>query len=90
MPFTLLRLRAEHPDESSEELARTALGTCGQSGSSRRIATEARAAPRLQFVDLLIAEIGRGLDDPTPERIEEELIALDLHEYVRDSLPSDS
>lgn len=89
VPFTLLRLRAEHPDESSEELAQRLSEHVGRAVRPDALRQKLRRA-RLQFIDLLIAEIGRGLDDPTPERIEEELIALDLHEYVRDSLPSDS
>ena len=89
VPYTLLRLRAEHPDESSEELAQRLSKHVGRAVRPDAFRQKLRRA-RLQFVDLLIAEIGRGLVDPTPERIEEELIALELHEYVRDLLPSDS
>ena len=43
---------------------------------------------RLQFADLLITELGRSIDDPTPEKIEEELIALGLLELMRGLLPA--
>ncbi len=89
VPYTLLRMRADHPDESSDQLARRLSEHLGKAVRPDALRQKLRRA-RLQFVDLLIAEIGRGLDDPTPERIEEELIALGLHEFVRDLLPSDS
>jgi hypothetical protein len=44
---------------------------------------------RLRFADLLMKEIALGLDDATPQEIEEELAALGLLEHVRDFLPSD-
>lgn len=86
--YTLLRLRAEHPDESSDELAERLSTQLGKAVRPDALRQKLRRA-RLQFVDLLITEISRGLDHPTPERIEEELIALNLHEYVRDLLPSE-
>ena len=42
---------------------------------------------RMQFADLLITEIGQGLSDPTPKKIQEELLALGLLEYLHDLLP---
>lgn len=87
--YTLLRMRADHPDESSDQLAARLSEKLGKTVRPDAFRQKLRRA-RLQFVDLLITEIGRGLDDPTPERIEEELVALELHEFVRDLLPSDS
>jgi hypothetical protein len=43
----------------------------------------------LQFADLLIAEVAKGLRDPTAEKIEEELVALQLMDMVRNLLPED-
>ncbi len=85
---TLLRLRAEFPDESSEQLAERLSERLGKAVRPDALRQKLRRA-RLQMVDLLLAEIARGLNDPTPQRIEEELIALGLFEFVRDLLPAE-
>ena len=82
--YTVLRLRSDYPDDSSEQLAERlsqAVGRPVRSDACRQRLHRARS----QFADLLIAEVARGLNDPTPERIEEELAALGLI----DLLPSD-
>ncbi len=57
--------------------------TCGWGIALRQKLRRAR----LQFADLLIAEIARGLNDPTAEKIEDELVALGLIDVVRGLLP---
>jgi len=44
---------------------------------------------RLQFADLLLVELAKGFDEPTAEKIEDELVALGLVDIVRDLLPED-
>jgi RNA polymerase sigma-70 factor (ECF subfamily) len=85
---TLLRLRTEHPDESSEELAERFSQAIGRTVRADAVRQKLRRA-RLQFADLLIGEIAKGLHDPSPEKIEDELIALGLMDFVRDLRPSD-
>ncbi len=85
---TLLRLRTEFPDATSDELAaklgqRT--GTPIRADACRQVLRRAR----LKFAEFLIDEVRLGLDDPSPMRVEEELGALELLEYVRDFLPAD-
>jgi hypothetical protein len=41
---------------------------------------------RRRFEDLLVEEVAGSLEDPTPERVEQELIALDLLGYCRPGL----
>ena len=43
---------------------------------------------RVKFAELLIEEIADGLEDASPDDVEEELAALGLMDYVRD-LPPD-
>jgi len=86
--YTLLRLRADHPDDTSEQLAARLSQRTGKPFRADAMRQKLRRA-RLQFVDLLIAEVARGLDDPTPEKIEDELIALELLEVVRSFLPAE-
>ena len=44
---------------------------------------------RMQFVDLILAEVANGLADPTPEKIQDELAALGLLGLVQRYLPAD-
>lgn len=85
---TLLRLRAEFPDATSDDLA-------AKLSSKTKAAVKADACrqmlrrARLRFAEALVTEIGIGLADPTPARVAEELAALGLLEYVKDFLPDD-
>jgi len=88
LAYTLLRMRADHPDDSSEQLAARLSKKTGTPIRADALRQKLRRA-RLQFADRLIAEIAGSLGDPTPERIEEELVALGLLEMVRDLLPAD-
>ncbi len=81
-----LRLRAEAPDDAAEELARRLSRETGEPVRADRFRQLLRRA-RVRFAEALVAEIGAGLDAPTPERIEDELIALGLHTQIRGLLP---
>jgi RNA polymerase sigma factor (sigma-70 family) len=87
--YTLLKLRADCPDDSSEQLAERLSEKLGRPVRADALRQALRRA-RLQFADLLITEIAKGLEGPTPEKIEEELAALGLLEYMRDLLPTES
>jgi len=88
MAYTLLRLRVEHPADSSDELALRLSQQIGQPMRADAVRQKLRRA-RLKFVDLLIAEVAKGLRDATPERIEEELVDLGLMDFLRELLPAD-
>jgi RNA polymerase sigma factor (sigma-70 family) len=88
MVHTILRLRTDYPDESSDQLAERLSVAVGQTVRPDAARQKLRRA-RLQFVDLLLTEVANGLDQPDPERIEEELIELGLMEMVRKYLPAD-
>jgi RNA polymerase sigma-70 factor (ECF subfamily) len=75
--FTVLRFRADHPDASSTEMAdqlSEVLGKPITSSAVRQILHRARE----RFADLLLEEIAQGLDNPTDEALEAELIDLAL------------
>jgi DNA-directed RNA polymerase specialized sigma24 family protein len=85
---TVLRLRADFPDDTSDQLAARVgekLGKPVRADACRQMVRRAR----LRFAELLLAEIGQGLADPSPDRIADELAALGLLENVRDFLPAD-
>jgi RNA polymerase sigma-70 factor (ECF subfamily) len=83
--FTVLRYRADNPDASSAAMA---------DGLSRQLGKMVTAAgvrqtlhrARERFADLLLDEIAQGLDRPTPEALEEELVDLGLLEHCRPAL----
>jgi len=86
--WTLLRLRSEHPDDDSAQLAARLSQATGRTFRADAMRQQLRRA-RLRFAELLVEEIARGLDNPTPERVEDELIEVGLMEYVRGFLPPD-
>ncbi len=86
--YTLLKLRAAHPDASSNELAEQLSARLGKPVRADALRQQLRRA-RVRFAELLIDEVAEGLDKPSADRIEEELIALGLFEHVRDLLPPD-
>jgi RNA polymerase sigma factor (sigma-70 family) len=88
LSWTLLRLRADHPDDDLTELAARFAQQTGKSLRPPALRQQLRRA-RLRFAELLIEEVAKSLDDPSPERVEEELIETGLMPYVRDFLPPD-
>ena len=84
----LLRLRAENPDDSSQELAAKLLQKTGFEAKPDHLRQLLRRA-RLRFAECLVTEVALGLGDPSPERVEEELADLGLLDHVREFLPED-
>lgn len=85
---TLMKLRTEFPDATSDELAEklgAKLGKATRADSCRQMLRRAR----LKFAEALVEEIRMGLADPSPGRVAEELSHLGLLEYVKDFLPDD-
>lgn len=83
--FRLLKLRVEHPESSSEELAQLLsrqLGSDVRADTSRQMLRRARA----RFAEHLLDEVRAGLDDESDARVQEELAALGLLAWVRDFL----
>jgi RNA polymerase sigma factor (sigma-70 family) len=86
VPWTVLKLRAEHPQDDSEQLAARLSEQTGRPFRPEAMRQQLRRA-RVRFAQALWEEVARGLDDPTPERVEEELTEVGLMEYVQDFLP---
>jgi len=86
--YTLLRLRADHPDVDTVNLTERLAEATGRSHRPDAVRQKLRRA-RLRFAQLLIEEVAASIDDPSPERVEEELADIGLIEYVRDFLPAD-
>jgi RNA polymerase sigma factor (sigma-70 family) len=84
--WTVLRLRAEHPDDDSAALAARLSEQTGRPFRAAAMRQQLRRA-RKRFAAVLLEEIARTLDDPTPQRVVEELATVGLMEYVQDFLP---
>jgi RNA polymerase sigma-70 factor (ECF subfamily) len=84
----LLRLRARYPEARSEELVERLAEKTGKSITPEALRQQLRRA-RVKFAELLIDEIADGLENSSPDDVEEELAALGLIDYVRDLLPAD-
>ncbi|HQR43336.1 MAG TPA: sigma-70 family RNA polymerase sigma factor [Gemmatales bacterium] len=86
--YTLLKLRMEFPDATSDEMAEkfsAKLNTTIKADACRQMLRRAR----FKLAQALVEEIENGLEEDTPARVLEELAALELLEHVKDFLPAD-
>ena len=88
MAYTLLRLRSEHPDESSEQLAKRLGDRLNRVVRADALRQKLRRA-RVRFAELLLMEIANGLTRATASDVEEELVDLQLYRLVERLLPED-
>jgi DNA-directed RNA polymerase specialized sigma24 family protein len=82
----LVLLTIEHPGETSGEWAARINEETG-AGLTADAVRQQLVRARRKFADLLVDEAWRSLKRPTPERLEEWLIELDLYHHVKDFLP---
>ena len=85
---TLLKLRAEHADADSPQLAELLSYATGKAWKPDATRQQLRRG-RLRLAQLLVEEIAGSMNSPSADLIEAELIDLGLMEYVRPFLPSD-
>jgi RNA polymerase sigma factor (sigma-70 family) len=83
--YLVLRSRVEHPDASSDDLARIVSERTGRPLRADAVRQALRRA-RARFAELVIDEVARGLAEPSPEAVKEELREIGLHDYLRDFL----
>lgn len=81
----VLRHKADHPEESSEETARSLSAQLGKSISAPA-ARKALQRAREKFADLLLEDLRSSMQDSAPDALEQELIDLRLYEYCRPAL----
>jgi RNA polymerase sigma-70 factor (ECF subfamily) len=84
---TVLRLRVEHPDDDSGALAGRLSKAAGRKFAAAAARQQLHRA-REQFAEMVIDEVARGLSEPTPQAIREELTELGLASYLGDLVPS--
>lgn len=85
--YSVLRYRTEHPQHNSQEMAKalseSPLTTTPMTAASVR-KTLQRARER--FALLLVEEVAASLEEDSPERVEQELVELQLKPYCRSAL----
>lgn len=84
--YAVLRARTDHPDESSEALAERLSNEWKRPINAASVRQNLKRA-RTRFCELLVNELREGLDHPTRERLQDELIAIGLWSLVKDALP---
>jgi RNA polymerase sigma factor (sigma-70 family) len=82
---TVLRWRVEHPQHPAEELAQELSLQLGKPFTEGAIRVQLHRA-RAKYADLLLDEVARSLQSSAMERIEQELIDLDLLSYCKAAL----
>jgi RNA polymerase sigma-70 factor (ECF subfamily) len=83
--YTVLRLRADNAQLRSPELAQRLSELLGRPFSAVAV-RQALHRARDRFADLLLDEIRHSLEDPTTDRLEQELIDLGLLSYCQPAL----
>jgi RNA polymerase sigma factor (sigma-70 family) len=83
--YTVLKMRAENNDLSSAQMAERLSSELGHAVSADWVRTRLKRA-RDQFADLLLTELAQSMDNPTRERLEEELADLQLLKYCQDAV----
>lgn len=86
--YSILKLRTDDPDCSSEELAERLSQEIGKPVRADQARQQLRRA-RVRFAELLVAEVADAINVTTPERLEDELAQLQLLDRIRDVLPAD-
>jgi RNA polymerase sigma-70 factor (ECF subfamily) len=81
----VLRLRVEHPELHSSELAERLSAVLGRPLTAGGVRMALQRS-RDRFVQFLMDEVAGSLSSPTSEDLEDELIAVGLMEYCRPAL----
>lgn len=82
---TVLRYRADHPEMHSPQMAEQLAVQLGRPLTAAGIRQTLHRA-REKFADLLLEEVTHSLENPTPEKLEQELIELGLFDYCQPAL----
>ena len=84
--FSALRLRTDHPEADSTRLAELISQEHDREINAATYRQNLRRA-RVRFAEFVVEEVANGLDEPNPQRIQEELISIGLFEHIKDVLP---
>jgi len=83
--YTLLRHRAEHPGQSTEEMASALAARLNRTLKADNVRKTLQRA-REKFAGLLVEEVALALETATPEELRDELTELGLLSYCQPAL----
>jgi RNA polymerase sigma factor (sigma-70 family) len=83
--YTVLHLRAEHPDLRAAQIAERLCAQMGRPITSEWVYKKLHLA-REKFTSLLLDEVVQTLAEPTDENLEQELLDLDLLDFCHGAL----
>jgi RNA polymerase sigma-70 factor (ECF subfamily) len=83
--YSVLRLRADHPEMRSPQMAVYLGARFGRTFSAVGVRQLLHRA-REKFAAVLVNEVAQSLADPTPENVEDELVELGLLDYCGQAL----
>jgi RNA polymerase sigma-70 factor (ECF subfamily) len=83
--YRVLRFRAEHPEMSSAQMAERLSVEMGRPVKPDWVRQTLKRA-RDKFTEILLDELSRSMDNPTRERLEQELTDLGLLSYCQGAL----
>ena len=78
----------DHPTDDAKKLAERTSAKIGRPLRADAFRKQVSRARRM-LARLIVREVEQTLDQPTPEHVKDELIALALWDYVRDFLPTE-
>lgn len=84
-PYSTLRIKVDNPDTNSTELANLLSKKIGQEVTADSFRQKLKRARKL-FFEKLIDEVRDGLDEPSSERVHDELIVLGLYSWLKNYL----
>src|SRR5262249_10448947 len=85
---TVLSMLADNPLDDTKTLAARTAALVGRPLRAEAFRKQVSRA-RYMLARLIVKEVAQTLDDPTPEQIKEELMALALWEYIRPFLAAE-
>jgi DNA-directed RNA polymerase specialized sigma24 family protein len=87
LAHTVLKIAADYAEEDSAAQAARVSASCGRPVRADAFRKQLSRARRL-FAGFLVEAVRETLEEPTPERVQEELGELGLLRYVRDMAPN--
>lgn len=84
-PWSVMKVRVDLPEADSVALASELGKRLGREVRPDAFRQQLKRA-RERFAETLIAELRDGLNDPDPQRVQDELIALGLYQWLKDKV----
>lgn len=85
---TILKARSDNPEPDDETLSRQVSRQVGRLVTPEAFRKQLSRGRR-KFAEIILEEVAQTIEDPTPERVEDELNDTGMMEFIRPFLPPD-